>query len=298
VPSFNARRNCLITGATSGIGRETALALAGMNFNLFLVRRNDRQGEKIVAKLRRRFPDGAFAFVRADLSRRDDVLSLVNQASTFFEQIDVLINNAGARIDEYRHNDQGIELTFAANHLGHFMLTCLLLDRIERSPHARVITVGSGAHLGVAARGDWHLRRENYDRRLAYGKSKLANIMFAYELARRAAGTTIRSNAVDPGLVATNFARNNGLYAWFRHLVSHGVRRQLISARRGAETLIYLAASPAIAQTTGKYFYCNREVPSSEASYDEREARRLWAESIELTGLRAYPIRNQALLAS
>jgi NAD(P)-dependent dehydrogenase (short-subunit alcohol dehydrogenase family) len=250
-----------------------------------LVGRNQRVGQDLVVRLRRQSPDSRFEFVRTDLSQQSEVRSLANTIALLFDRVDVLINNAGARNDWYNETVDGIESTFAANHLGHFLLTHLLLERLVQAPAARVITVGSNAHLYTSAHGEWYMGRANYDRRVAYAKSKLANIMFAYELARRLQHTRVTSNAADPGLVATNFARNNGLEAWLRHLVSHALRRQLISPRKGAETLVYLAASRDVAGITGKYFYCKREVESSPDSRDREEARHLWELSLRLTGI-------------
>jgi NAD(P)-dependent dehydrogenase (short-subunit alcohol dehydrogenase family) len=204
------------------------------------------------------------------------------------DRIDVLINNAGARFDTFRKSADGIELTFATNYLGHFLLTALLLEHLIRAENGRVITVGSGAHGGISAQGEWCLGPQNYDRKLAYGKSKLADIVFAYELARRLSYTRVVSNAVDPGGVATNLGRNNGLISWCRHLGYYIMKRQLISARRGAETVVFLATDPSTAGVTGKYFYEKHTVESSPASRDREAADRLWSLSLKLTNLEDF----------
>jgi NAD(P)-dependent dehydrogenase (short-subunit alcohol dehydrogenase family) len=197
-----------------------------------------------------------------------------------------LINNAGARNYEYEENEDGIESTFATNHLGHFLLTCLLIDKMKKAPKARVVTVSSGLHAKASAEGDWYFGRADYDGGLAYAKSKLANVMFAYELARRLGHTRVTSNAVNPGVVATNFERNNGFRRWLGFLVGHGLKRRLISARTAAADVVFVAASETIAGVTGKYFVRKRQVESSASSYDIEAARRLWDLSAELSGLR------------
>jgi NAD(P)-dependent dehydrogenase (short-subunit alcohol dehydrogenase family) len=275
-------KNCLITGATSGIGRMTALGLGGRGMNLILVGRNRKAGLSLARRLAK---VGTVEFLRTDLSEQAQVRELARNLRNRVRSLDVLINNAGARHDVYRQTGDELERTFATNHLGHFLLTCELLDLLAQAPAARVITVGSSAHLSADARSDWYYRRDNYDRRAAYAKSKLANLMFAYELARRLRDTNITSNAVDPGSVATNFARNNGIVPWVRHLTSSVLRRHLVSARTAAETVVHLAVSSELDGVSGRYFYRNRQVGSSAASMDDQQAQRLWELSVELTGL-------------
>ncbi len=269
-----------------------AHGLAALNANLVLVGRNEHAGQDVVRRLLRRSPRSRVEFIRTDLSRQSDVRVLAAMITERCERVDILINNAGARIDNYHETDDGIELTFATNHLGHFLLTGLLLERLLQAPSGRVITVSSGSHSGVSARERWYLDRANYDRRVAYAKSKLANIMFAYELAERLRKTRVTSNAVDPGGVATNFARNNGLVPWIRHLAAHALRRELVSPRRGAETLVYLAAAEEVAGVTGKFFCHRQQVESSATSHDREEARRLWDLSVQLTDVQKHVPRN------
>jgi NAD(P)-dependent dehydrogenase (short-subunit alcohol dehydrogenase family) len=286
-----AGMNCVVTGATSGIGRMAARGLAALSANVILVGRNERAGRDVVRRLQKVSPRSRIEFVRADLSRQSDVRALAAGVGERYERVDVLINNAGARFDEYCETADGIELTFATNHLGHFLLAGLLLDRLVEAPSARVITVASVTHYNASADGDWYLQRDRYDRRTAYAKSKLANVMFARELAERLRATPVTSNAVDPGSVATNFARNNGTVAWFRHLVGSAVSRELVSARTGGDTLVYLASSTEVVGVTGKLFFRRRQVEPSEASRDRAAARRLWGLSVELTGLDVPRIR-------
>ena len=146
----------------------------------------------------------------------------------------------------YQESVDGIELTFATNHLGAFLLTSLLLEPLKRSAGARIITVASGAHHGVSNEFKANWQPGTYDRKVAYGQSKLANVMFTYELARRLEGTHVTANAVDPGGVATNLGRNNGLLAWARHLVYYAKKGELLSPKQGADTVVYLASSPEV----------------------------------------------------
>lgn len=200
-------------------------------------------------------------------------------------RVDVLINNAGARFDTFKLSPDNIELTFATNHLSHFLLTLLLLDKLQAAEFARVITVSSGAHSSARVDFERYFCAETYDRKVAYGSSKLANLMFAYELAQRLRDTKITSNAVDPGGVATNLGRNNGFMSWMRHIGYYALKRELLSPRKGAETIVFLASSPAVEGVSGKYFFRKREVPSSRISEDEATAKRLWELSLDMTSL-------------
>lgn len=276
-------RTCVITGATSGIGRAAAIALSQAGADLILIGRRENIGKRLTAKLQHRSDSRRVEFLRADISDQKQVRSLAQSIKEKYDRIDVLINNAGARFDTFRKSTDGIELTFATNYLSHFLLTSLLLENLIRAENGRVIMLGSGAHGGISAPNEWCLGLENYDRKLAYGLSKLADIAFAYELARRLGKTRAVANAVDPGGVATNLGRNNGLLAWFRHLGYYVMKRQLISARRGAETVAFLATDPSMAKVTGKYFYEKHVVESSPASRDREAAERLWALSLDLT---------------
>ena len=278
-------KTCVITGATSGIGRAAAVQLGGLGADLILTGRDERKGAELVRRLQRGHACGSAHFLRADLSAQREVRELASATQARCTRIDVLINNAGARIDTFRLTPDNIESTFATNHLSHFLLTLLLLDKLKAAEAARVVTVYSGAH--GSGRGDFvrHVLAENYDRKAAYGNSKLANLMFAYELARRLRGTNITSNAMDPGGVATNFARNNGFMSWLRHIGYHALKKELVSPKKGAETIVFLASSPAVEGVSGKCFFRKREIESSGISKDEAAAKRLWELSLEMTGL-------------
>lgn len=279
-----SNRFFVITGATSGIGRATAETLGGGAARLILVGRNERAGKAVADRIQRQDPGATAEFIPADLSCQKDVRALARSILDRSDHVDGLINNAGARFDEYSETTDGIERTFATNHLGHFLLTSLLTDALCRAPSGRVITVASGSHSSAKADGEWQCRQNGYDRRQAYAKSKLANVMFAYELAERLRHTRVTSNGFDPGGVATNFARNNGLGSWLRHLTAHALKRNLASPRRASDGLVFLATSSAVAGVTGRYFHGRREVESSSAAHDREAARRLWELSVQLTG--------------
>jgi NAD(P)-dependent dehydrogenase (short-subunit alcohol dehydrogenase family) len=276
-------RTCVITGATSGIGRATAIALSEAGADLLLIGRRENIGKALAAKLQRRSGTGHVEFLHADISDQKQVRSLAQSIRAKYERLDVLINNAGAKFDTFQKSADGVELTFATNYLGHFLLTALLLEPLVQSENGRVITLGSGAHVGIDAPAKWCLGPDNYERKLAYGISKLADIAFAYELARRLNDTRVVCNAVDPGGVATNLGRNNGLLGWCRHLGYYIMKRQLIRARRGAETVVFLATNPAMGSVSGKYFYQKSPVESSPASHDRDATQKLWSLSLNLT---------------
>jgi NAD(P)-dependent dehydrogenase (short-subunit alcohol dehydrogenase family) len=276
-------KTCVITGATSGIGKAAAFALAEMGASLVMVGRNAERGARIQRELRKRYPAGQLDFHRTDLSSLAEVRELAAAIVARHDRIDVLINNAGTRYDRYLESRDGFELTFATNHLGHFLLTCLLWDRLIATPTARVITVSSGAHASAKPDGLWLSQKHQYDRRQAYAKSKLANVLFAFELARRMVSTGVTSNAVHPGGVATNFARNNGLLSWLKHLVAHGMKGELRSPRKGAETIVYLARDNQAAGVSGRYFFQCRPVDPAPAALDSALAAALWNASVQWT---------------
>ena len=278
-------KTCVITGATSGIGRAAAVQLGGLGADLILTGRDERKGAELVRRLQHDPACGSAHFMMADLSVQREVRDLATAIRSRCTHIDVLINNAGARFDTFHLTTDTIESTFATNHLSHFLLNLLLLDTLRAAEAARVITVASGAHSG--ARGDFErcFRAETYDRKVAYGNSKLANLMFAFELDRQLKSTKITSNAVDPGGVATNLGRNNGIVSWLRHVGYHAMKGELLSPEKGAETIVFLASSPSVEGVSGKYFFRKREIESSGISKDEAAAKRLWESSLRMTGL-------------
>lgn len=281
---------CLITGATSGIGKAAAFQLVHLGASLILLSRNEKRGQKICEQLREINKNAQVKFYRADISSMNEVRSVSEKIKKDFDHIDVLINNAGARFDNYLKNDEGIELTFATNHLGHFLLTLSLIEMLRKSAQGRIINVSSPAHWRATEEFDDIVAPVNYDRRLAYGRSKLANLYFTYELSNRLKNSYITVNAVDPGGVATNFSRNNGLYPWLKHYLSYILQLKLISPQKAAETIVYLASSEEVSKTTGKYFYKKKEINSSPASYNKDAALKLWQLSSKLTGIETFKI--------
>lgn len=271
---------CVISGATSGIGRAAAFELGVRGASLALVGRNEVRGREIVARILRCVPASQVKFFRCDLTIRSEVLAVAQAIREMFGSIDILVNNAGARFDHFGANPDGIERTFAGNHLGPFVLTTALLGSLVRSPAARVVIVGSGAHE-VAPPAGWILTEANYDRKLAYGSSKLANIVFTYELARRLSGTSVTVNALDPGGVATRLGLNNGLIAWVKHLLYYLMKGQLLSPRQASLGVVYLAISPEVRGKSGGYYFGNRSIRSSTISYDPLIAQALWTLSVE-----------------
>lgn len=274
------RKVAVVTGATSGLGRAVAIGLARAGVHVALLGRDEHKASAILDRL----DSGAGRVFRVDLSDASDVRRVAGQLRTAYPAIDVLVNNAGARFTDFGTNRAGIERTFATNHLGHFLLTTLVLEQLLQSQAARVITIGSSAHVLSPPR-DWLLSRETYDRKAAYGQSKLANIVFAYELARRLRGTGVTSNALDPGGVATNLGRNNGLLPWVRHLAFYAAKRQLRTPTSAASDVVRLAMSDEYKEISGKYFFKGRAVSSAPSSYDTGLGRELWALSVRLSGV-------------
>jgi len=272
---------CMVTGATGGLGYQTALALARQGAEVVLVGRSRERGQQAIATIREQTGSDAVTFMLADLSSQQQIRDLADAFRSRYDRLHVLVNNAGARFKERRTSPDGIELTFALNHLGYFLLTALLLDVLKASAPARIVNVASGAHYDAALDFDDLQNERAYDPGKAYRESKLANVLFTFELARRLAGTGVTANAADPGNVWTNFfkaARLNPLKLAY-------LRLRASSPEEGARTIIYLASSPEVEGVSGKYYYaCQPATPSAYAQ-DEAAAARLWAASAALVGL-------------
>ena len=279
-----AGKVCLVTGATSGIGKVTARELAQRGATVVVVGRSEARSAATVSQIRRQTDNSSVEFLLADLSSQQDVRRLAKEFENRYPRLDVLVNNAGAIMLSRRESVDGIEMTFALNHLAYFLLTNLLLDRLKSSAPARIVNVASNSHERAKLDLDDIQVRGRYWGFGAYARSKLANILFSYELARRLEGTGVTVNALHPGLVGTNFLANNGP---FGKLLRMAVVVKGMSVERGARTSIYLASSPDVEKVTGRYYFKEQDVPSSIASYDEDSARQLWRLSAELTGLPA-----------
>jgi len=276
-------RTCLITGANSGIGYETARALAGRDARLILVCRNAEKGAAALQSIRDATGNEQLELMVADLASLNEVEVLAQKVLDRYDALHILINNAGLLKGRRELTVDGYETTFAVNHLAHFLLTLRLLDRMKASTPARIINVSSIVHLmGKLRFDDLFFENGGYGGMTAYAQSKLANILFTYRLARMLDGTGVTVNAMHPGAVATNFGGEGPLWykaaKWF-------ARPFYISPEKGARTLIYLAAAPAVEKVTGKYFVRKRPVPSQPVTYDEAAQDRLWTISERLTGL-------------
>ena len=273
---------CLVTGATSGVGLVTAQALAQQGATVLVVARNPERGAATVKRMAQDTGNPNIDLLLADLSSQAQIRQLAAAVQRRCTRLDVLVNNAGALFTRRRLSADGLEMTLALNHLGYFLLTNLLLDRLKASASARIVNVASNAHRGGRINFADLQGQRRYGGWRAYCQSKLANLLFTYELARRLGNTGVTANAVHPGFVATGFGRNNpGAFAWLIRIAQCAA----LSPEQGATTLIYLASSPEVQGVTGTYFVKKRAVPSSKASYDQAAARRLWDISADLTSL-------------
>ena len=273
----------MITGATSGIGRASALELGRMGAKLVLVCRNRERGEELVREIQRAGNPDVELMV-ADLESQAQIRKLAADFLATKKPLHVLMNNAGVFNMKRALTSDGLEEVFAVNHLAYFMLTLLLLDRIKESAPARIINVSSDLHQRATIKFDDLGGESSYGGMSSYAQSKLANALFTYELARRLAGTGVTVNCVHPGAVATNLANHNGAVvgtAW--KIVSAFTK----SPDDGARTQVYLASSPELEGVTGKYFIDSKEARSSAVSHDADLARRLWEVSAQMTGLPA-----------
>jgi NAD(P)-dependent dehydrogenase (short-subunit alcohol dehydrogenase family) len=279
------KKICLITGATSGIGKAAAKELSKLGFDLILTGRSEDKGKQFSDLLNKNYKINS-EFIRCDISSLKDVRLFAEQIKSKYDRLDVLINNAGSRFGEYQKSSDGIELTFATNHLGHFLLTNLLFDLLKNSDDARIIHVSSSAHYEKQIDIDDLVSPKEYNRSLVYGRSKLANVLFTYEFVKRNDNPNIVMNAVDPGGVATNFAKNEGFIRWLKHIAFYIAKRQLLTPRQGAETVIYLASSQQVKNVTGKFFFEKKEKRSSDESYDLAKAKQIWDLSEKLCGIK------------
>lgn len=280
---MEGQRICLVTGATSGIGRAAALGLAALGHRLILVGRDERKLARTAARISERCGSGRIAIYRCDMSLLREVRSVADRIRREQPRIDVLVNNAGARFLKHGLTDEGIELTLATNHLGPFVLTLSLKESLRKSGRACVINVSSGAHYGGTRAVENIQSPEAYDGKRQYADSKLAGVLFAYALAERWRDQGISANAVDPGPAATRFSRNNGTWSWLKHRLAYLLKGQLRTSARGAETIIYLATSDEMASLTGGYFRDMKAMRSSDLSCDAALREVLWESSAALS---------------
>jgi NAD(P)-dependent dehydrogenase (short-subunit alcohol dehydrogenase family) len=275
-------KTVVITGATSGIGEVAAIRLARQGARLLLIPRDPRRAERVLARLRSIAPAAAHGVYPADLSRLSEMKRVGAEIAKAESRIDVLINNAGAFFSARRLTEDGLERTFALNHMAYFVLTCALIDRLKAAAPSRIVSTASDAHQG--ARLDFaDLQGEKrYEGYKAYGRSKLCNILFTRELARRLAGTGVTANCLHPGFVATRFGNEAGGPV---SLIIRGLKLFAISPEKGAETIVYLASSPEVAAASGGYFYKRHPAKPTAEGQDDSAAARLWAESVRIAGI-------------
>ncbi len=272
----------MVTGANSGIGKATALALAQMGATVVMVCRDRGRGEEAKSEIITKSRNNAVDLLQADLSSQQSIRQLVENFQHHYTQLHVLVNNAGATFPGRRETVDGLEMTLAVNYLAPFLLTNLLLDVLKASSPARIVNVSSNSHEAGYIQMD-DLQAEHYRPMRVYGQSKLAVVLFTYELARRLEGTGVTVNCLHPGFVATHFGQRDVGPA-FRLLVkligSFGT-----SPEKGAKTSLYLASSPDVEGITGKYFVKSIPRRSAAISYDESLQRQLWEQSVKLVNL-------------
>lgn len=274
----------LVTGASDGLGKVTARDLAGMGATVILVGRNPEKTQMAAEWVRQQTGSQQVDYLLADLSSQAEVHVLANQFQERYARLDVLVNNVGSAFVTRQLSADGIEMTFALNHLSYYLLTLLLLERLKASAPARVVNVSSRGHRGSPLDFKDLQLEHGYNPLKAYNRSKFANILFTYELARRLAGTSVTANALHPGLVSTNIGRNMG---WLTGLAWDLLTflRGGLDVDEGAQTQIYLASSSEVQDVSGKYFDRCQAVPSDPASYDVTAARKLWEISAAMVGM-------------
>ena len=273
---------CLVTGANSGIGKEAALGLARLGATVVIVARDRNKGEAAVSEIRQATGNQNVNLIVADLS---SMMSVRDLASTFlgeYPKLHVLINNAGTYLPKRITTADGYEAVFATNHLGHFLLTSLLLDLLKSSAPSRIINVTSDAHRGAEIDFEDLMQEKKYSAFKAYHQSKLANVLFTYQLAKVLEGTGVTVNCLHPGVVRTGFGKDmGGLFSISVKLAGPFMMRPA----KAAQALVYMASAPELEKVSGKHFAKGKEKESSMESYDVEAAKRLWQVSEDLTQL-------------
>jgi NAD(P)-dependent dehydrogenase (short-subunit alcohol dehydrogenase family) len=272
-------KTVLVTGANQGIGKATAIALAAQGAHVVMVARNAEKGRAALAEVEAAGKAGAELIV-ADLSSQEQVRRVAADFKARHDRLDVLVNNAGVFVPERHTTADGLEETFALNHLGYFLLTRELLDVLQATAGARIVSVSSEAHRSAKMQwDDLQFSNTRYRGLKAYGQSKLANVLFTYELARRLEGTGVTANCLHPGVIASGFGHT---YGSALSVLLKIARPFLLSAEEGARTTVYLASSPEVAGVTGKYFAKCKAVPSSAVSYEVQSQHKLWSISEQM----------------
>lgn len=273
----------MVTGANAGIGKETAMELARRQATVVLVARNREKGESARTEIITASGNKDVHLLLADLSSQEDIHKLADEFKSSFDRLNVLVNNAGVFLWDRQESVDGLEMTFATNHIGYYLTTLLLWESLLAGAPARVVNVSSDAHLSAKLNFEDLQNKRNYSGFRVYAQSKLANILFTYELNRRRSGADITVNALHPGFIASNFGRNNGgIVGFFMRNITPLFAR---SASEGAQTSVYLSTSNDVAGRSGLYFANGAEKRSSKESYNLDTAARLWAESERITGI-------------
>ena len=272
----------VITGATSGIGEVAADRLAAKGARIVFVARDRARGEETLKHLRAVAPQAGHAVHYADLSKLSEMKRVAGEIAAAEPSIDVLVNNAGAMFGSRRVTEDGLEMTFAVNHMAYFVLTNLLKERM--GPGGRIVSTASDAHRGAHLDFEDLQSAKSYSGFAAYGRSKLCNILFTRELAKKLEGTGITANCLHPGFVATRFGNQSG---GILSVAIRWAKNFALTPEQGAETIVYLASSPDVKDASGQYFVkCRRAVPTKEAQNDA-DAKRLWDVSARLAGVGA-----------
>jgi NAD(P)-dependent dehydrogenase (short-subunit alcohol dehydrogenase family) len=269
-------KTVVATGATSGIGEVAVVALARLGARIVFIARDAKRAEATLAKLEQVAPGRGHRAHIADLSLIAETKRVGAEIAASEARIDVLINNAGAIFSDRRVTAEGLELTFALNHMAYFTLTKVLRDRLVGSTPARVVSTASTAHYGAKLDFDDLQCAKGYSAWKAYNRSKLANILFTRELAKRLSGTGVTANCLHPGVVASRFGEAAG--GWTARLIPF-VKRFAVSPEQGADTIVYLASSPEVASVSGQYFAKRKVKTPSRAARDDQTAARLWERS-------------------
>lgn len=294
-PSMTAK-TVLITGGTGGIGKAAAVGLASMGARVGITGRDRARAERAATDIRDESRNPAVDVFVADLSSQTELRHMADEVLASYPRLDVLVNNVGGFWAHRHLTPDGLEHTFALNHLAPFLLTNLLLERLKTSAPARVVTVSSGAHSMGRIDFDDLMGEDDYSGQRAYNQSKLANVMFTYELARRLDGTGVTATTLHPGMTNTSFSTEDP----HRRMapIVFVVRPFMRSPKKGADTAVYLASSPEVEGVTGQYF-ANRRVKNTEqSSYDTAITDQLWQVSSDLVGIPSDPASTRATTSS
>lgn len=284
-------KTALVTGATGGIGKVTALELARQGYQVLLTSRDPSKGQRVMEELRAQSGNDALELFVGDLSSMEDVHRIALEVYEKHPKLGVLVNNAGGLFNQRQTTIDGFEYTFAFNHLAYFLLTNLLLPSLKAARDARVVTVASSANRFATMRWNDLQFSTRYSGWFAYGQSKLMNVLFANALARRLGGTDVTSNSLHPGVVDTGFGKTT---TGLNRLVGRAANLFSITPEKGAENSLYLATSPEVAAVTGRYFIKEKPARANHLAYDEDTQERLWRLSEKLLAEWLAPVENAA----